>query len=82
MSLCYECVSNGTTHKALEIISDMENMLESVGNNDPFLKSIKIAMDHVIYSLKNHVLLQLNSMETKVCLLYSTSKNLRIKMLS
>lgn len=64
--ICYHYVSKGIPDKALEIIDDTENLLKSIGNKDSFLKSIKIALDHVTYSMKDHIL-KLCSLETKVC---------------
>lgn len=64
--ICYEYVSKRIPDKALEIIGDMENLLKSIGNNDSFLKSIKIALDHVTYSMKGYIL-KLCSIETQVC---------------
>lgn len=53
--------------KALITISDIENILSSIGNNDPFLKSIKVALNHIVFSMKGHIILQLGLFETMVC---------------
>jgi hypothetical protein len=63
--ICYEYISKGNNDDALKIINDIENILSSIGNNDPFLKSIKVALNHITFSMKGH-LWHLCSMDIKV----------------
>lgn len=63
--ICYEYISQRNTKEALKTINDIENILSSIGNNDPFLKSIRVALNHITFSMKGHVW-QLCSMDTKV----------------
>uniref|UniRef100_A0A2S2PXU8 Uncharacterized protein n=1 Tax=Sipha flava TaxID=143950 RepID=A0A2S2PXU8_9HEMI len=62
--ICYEYISKGNNDDALKIINDIENILSSIGNNDPFLKSIKVALNHITFSMKGH-LWHLCSMDIK-----------------
>lgn len=64
--ICYEYISQGKAKKALEIIYDIENILSTIGSNDQFLKSIKIALNHITFSMKGY-LLKLCSIKTMVC---------------
>jgi len=66
--ICYEYISKGETDKALKAIGDIEHdVLSSIGNNDPFLKSIQTALNHVTLSTKSH-LLKLCAFGTEVCI--------------
>ncbi|XP_026813262.1 uncharacterized protein LOC113553894 [Rhopalosiphum maidis] len=53
--ICYEYIAEGKETKALNIISEIENILLSIGNNDPFLKSIRIALNHITFSMKGYL---------------------------
>lgn len=64
--ICYEYIAEGKANKALEIIDEIENILKCIGSNDIFLKSIKIALNHITFSMKGY-LFKLCSTETKVC---------------
>lgn len=52
--------------QALQTIVDIEDILESIGSYDTFLKSIRMALDHITYSMKGYVL-KLCSITTMVC---------------
>lgn len=54
--ICYEYISKCQAKQALKTIGDLEDILVSIGGNDTFLKSIKIALNHIVYSMKGHVL--------------------------
>ncbi|KAE9544722.1 hypothetical protein AGLY_000264 [Aphis glycines] len=54
--ICYEYIAKGNANKALNIIDEIENILSSIGNKDPFLKSIKIALNHITFSMKGYLL--------------------------
>lgn len=71
--ICYEYIVKGKLEEALEIINDIENILLSIGTNDKFLKSIRIALNHITFSMKGHVL-KLYGLDTVVRKKY----NLRI----
>ena len=64
--ICYEYVVEGKANKALEIIGEIENIISSIESNDTFLKSIKIALNHITFSMKGY-LLKLCSNKTTVC---------------
>lgn len=66
MVICYEYIAKEKTNKALEIIGEIENILKCIGSNDVFLRSIKIALNHITFSMKGY-LLKLCSNETMVC---------------
>lgn len=51
---------------ALEIINDIENILLSIEVQDSFLKSIRIALNHITFSMKGYVL-TLCGLDTTVC---------------
>ncbi|XP_060877932.1 uncharacterized protein LOC132950465 [Metopolophium dirhodum] len=61
--ICYEYIAEGKPNKALEIIGEIENILKCIESNDIFLKSIKIALNHITFSMKGY-LLKLCSNET------------------
>lgn len=54
--ITYEYISKGETDEALKVIGDIESILSSIGSNDPFLKSIFTALQHITLSTKGHVL--------------------------
>lgn len=54
--ITYEHTCKGETDKALKVIDDIENILSSIGKNDPFLKSIEIALNHIVLSTKSYLL--------------------------
>jgi len=64
--ICYEYITEGKKDKALEIIVEIEKILSTIGSNDMFLKSIRIALNHITFSMKGH-LLNLCSNKTMVC---------------
>lgn len=76
--ICYEYINEGKTKKALEIIGEIETILSSVGSNDNFLKSIRIALNHITFSMKGY-LLKLCSNETMVCIT-SLGRNLKLEL--
>ncbi|KAF0762900.1 Uncharacterized protein FWK35_00020951 [Aphis craccivora] len=53
--ICYEYIAKGKANKALNIIGEIENILSSIGDKDPFLKSIRIALNHITYSMKGYL---------------------------
>lgn len=64
--ICYEYFSKGKLKKALRTIYDIESIFSNIGSNDPFLKSIRVALNHIVFSMKGHILLQLGLLETMV----------------
>lgn len=64
--ISYEYFSQGKLDKSLKTIGVIENILSSIGSNDPFLKSIKVSLNHIVFSMKGHILLQLGLLETMV----------------
>jgi len=64
--ICYEYIAEGNVNKTLEIIGEMEKLLSTLGSNDTFLKSIRIALNHVTFSMKGY-LFDLCSIKTMVC---------------
>ncbi|XP_025203134.1 uncharacterized protein LOC112600180 [Melanaphis sacchari] len=53
--ICYEYIAEGKSNKALDIIGEIEIILSSIGKNDQFLKSIKIALNHITFSMKGYL---------------------------
>lgn len=68
--ICHEYIIKEIFHEALKTIGYIEDILLSIGDNDPFLKSIRIALNHITFSMKGH-LFKLCSLDTKVRNVYN-----------
>ncbi|VVC25425.1 Tetratricopeptide-like helical domain [Cinara cedri] len=62
--ICHEYITQGIMDQAIKSIGYMEEIVLSITDNDEFLKSIRIALNHITFSLKGHVM-KLCSLDTE-----------------